>query len=193
LFNTKRTVQMLTFAVLFSGMTVAAQTTTTSNQGATAPSKADRAFVEKALQGGNAEIQLGQLASQKSDSEDVKQFGQKMVTDHTQLGDQLKPIAQQLSLPTPDGVSANDKAVYAKLNALSGSEFDREYIKTMVKDHHQDLKKFRSETASTQNPDLKQAAQKGATVFSEHLQLIQKIAQKHNVSGNNTKEMSSNP
>src|SRR5260370_26469907 len=55
----------------------------------------DQSFVRKALEGGAAEVQLGQLVQQKSQSDDVKQFGQKMVEDHTQLGDQLmKPIFQ---------------------------------------------------------------------------------------------------
>src|SRR5260370_11048885 len=47
---------------------------------------ADQAFVRKALEGGAAEVQLGRLAQQKSQSDDVKQFGQKMVEDHTELG-----------------------------------------------------------------------------------------------------------
>jgi len=64
---------------------------------------ADQVFVRKALEGGIAEVQLGQLAQQKSQSDDVKEFGQKMVEDHTQLGDQMKPIAQQLGIKEPKG------------------------------------------------------------------------------------------
>jgi|ERR1700730_1397869 len=64
---------------------------------------ADQAFVRKALEGGAAEVQLGQLAQQKSPSDDVKQFGQKMMEDHTQLSDQMKSIAQQLGIQDPKG------------------------------------------------------------------------------------------
>ena len=56
----------------------------------------DKMFVRKALEGGMAEVQLGQLALQKSSNDDVKQFAQKMIDDHTKLGDQMKPIAQQI-------------------------------------------------------------------------------------------------
>src|SRR5580704_9674118 len=49
---------------------------------------ADKAFVRKALEGGMTEIQLGQLALQKSSNDDVKQFAQKMIDDHTKLGDE---------------------------------------------------------------------------------------------------------
>ena len=54
------------------------------NSAPTAQRFSDQAFVKKALEGGDAEVQLGQLAQQKSQSPDVKQFGQKMVQDHTQ-------------------------------------------------------------------------------------------------------------
>lgn len=161
----------------------------TPNPGTTGPdtsssnmqAMADQSFVRKALEGGTAEVQLGQLAQQKSQSEDVKQFGQKMVEDHTQLGDQLKPIAQQLGVKEPKELSKKDRQLMAKLKTLSGSQFDEAYIQAMVKDHKQDLKEFKNAAQTAQNPNLKQAAQQGAGVISQHLQMIQQIAQSHNV------------
>jgi putative membrane protein len=142
---------------------------------------ADQAFVRKALEGGTAEVQLGQLAQQKSQSEDVKQFGQKMVEDQTQLGDQMKPIAQQLGVKESKGPSKKDKQLMAKLEGLSGQQFDEAYIQAMVKDHKQDLKEFQNEAQNAQDPNVKQAAQQGTGVISQHLQMIQQIAQSHNV------------
>jgi len=143
---------------------------------------ADRDFVKRALQGGDVEVQLGQLAQQKSQSDDVKEFAQKMVSDHTQMGDQLmKPLAKQIHADIPKGLSKKDKQLVAKLETLSGPQFDEEYIKAMVKGHKDDLKEFKSEEESTQNPNVKQAAQQGETVISQHLQLIEQIAQSHNI------------
>jgi putative membrane protein len=142
---------------------------------------ADQTFVRKALEGGAMEVQLGQLAQQKSQNEDVKQFGQKMVEDHTQLGEQMKPIAQQLGVKEPKGPSKKDKQLIAKLEGLSGPQFDEAYIQAMVKDHKEDLKEFKDEAQSAQNQNVKQAAQQGAGVISQHLQLIQQIAQSHNI------------
>lgn len=141
----------------------------------------DKEFVRKALEGGTAEVQLGQLAQQKSQSDDVKQFGQKMVEDHTTLGNQIKPIAQQMGVKEPKGPSKKDKQLMAKLEALSGPQFDEAYIQAMVKDHKQDLKEFKNEAQSAQDPNVKQAAQQGTGVISQHLQLIEQIAQNHNV------------
>jgi putative membrane protein len=143
---------------------------------------ADRDFVKKALQGGDVEVQLGQLAQQKSQSDDVKEFAQKMVSDHTQMGDQLmKPLAKQIHADIPKGLSKKDKQLVAKLETLSGPQFDEEYIKAMVKGHKDDLKEFKSEEESTQNPNVKQAVQQGEAVISKHLQLIEQIAQTHNI------------
>ncbi len=143
---------------------------------------AERAFVSKALEGGETEVQLGQLAQQKSQSNDVKQFAQKMVIDHGQMADKwFKPIAQQLGVSGPKGPSKKDKKEIAKLQGLSGEEFDREYITMMVKDHQQDLKDFKDEAQVAQNPNVKQIAEQGSTIISQHLQLIEQIAKTHNV------------
>jgi putative membrane protein len=152
---------------------------------------AEKAFVSKALEGGQAEVQLGQLAQQKSQSNDVKQFAQKMVNDHSQMGDKwLMPVAKQLGVPEPKGPSKKDKKEIARLQGLSGDDFDREYITMMVKDHQQDLKDFNSEANAAQDPNVKQVAQQGAKVISQHLQLIEQIAKAHNIDVGG-KEMSS--
>jgi putative membrane protein len=152
---------------------------------------AEKAFVSKALEGGEAEVQLGQLAAQKSESDDVKQFAQKMVSDHSQMANQwFKPVAKQLGVSEPNGPSKKDKKEIAKLQAMSGADFDREYITMMVKDHQQDLKEFKSEADSAQDPNVKQIAEQGSKVISQHLQLIEQIAKAHNIDVSG-KEMSS--
>lgn len=149
---------------------------------ATPQQAGDQEFVSKALQGGDTEVQLGQLAQEKSQSQDVKQFGQKMVQDHSQMSDKwFKPLAKQLGVSEPKGPSKKDKKEIAKLQGLSGNDFDTEYIKTMVKDHQDDLKDFQSEAQMSQDPNVKQVAQQGQNVISQHLQMIEQVAKNHNV------------
>jgi putative membrane protein len=154
----------------------------------------DQAFVTKALEGGMAEVELGKLAADKSQSPDVKQFAQKMVNDHSQMGDKwLKPVAQQLGVSEPKGPSKKDKKLIEKLQGLSGQEFDTAYIQAMVKDHKDDLKEFQSESEAAQDPNVKQVATQGTKVISQHLQMIEQIAQSHNVPiDGKSKEVSSN-
>lgn len=150
-------------------------------QNSTEAAMQDHAFVRKAEEGGMAEVQLGQLAQQKSNSQDVKQFGAKMVEEHTQLSNQIKPIAQQMGVKSPDGLSKSDQKLLAKLQGLSGAEFDKAYIKAMVKDHKKDLSEFQDTAQRTQNPQLKNVAQQGARVIDQHLQDIKQIAKSHGV------------
>lgn len=143
----------------------------------------DKAFVRKAMEGSMAEIQLGQLAQEKASSDDVKQFGQKMVTDHTKLNDQMQPVAQQLGVTPPTQLSKKDQETKAKLQNLSGTQFDNEYIKCMLKDHQKDAAEFKDEAQRSQNPAVQQAAQQGEQVIDQHLQMIEQIAQSHNIAG----------
>jgi len=166
-----------------------------AGQNAGAPTSAqdfsERAFITKAMEGGMAEVQLGQLAQEKSQSNDVKQFAAKMVNDHGQMGDKwLKPVAQQMGIDPPSGPSKHDKKEMEKLQGLSGQDFDREYITMMVKDHQKDLKEFQSEAQAAQDPTVKQIAEKGSQVIQQHLQIIEQIAKAHNVEVGG-KEMSS--
>ena len=170
---------------------------TMGTPGATAPTAqnfGDQAFVTKALEGGMAEVELGKLAADKSQSQDVKQFAQKMVNDHSQMGDKwFQPLAKELGVSEPKGPSKKDKKLIEKLQGLSGQQFDTEYIQAMVKDHQEDLKEFQNEAQAAQDPNVKQVAEQGAKVISQHLQMIEQIAQNHNVPiDGKSKEVSSN-
>jgi putative membrane protein len=145
------------------------------------PSPVDRMFVGKAMQGGLAEVQLGQLTLQKSNNPQVKEFAQRMIDDHTKLNDQMKPVAQQLGVTVPNQVSKNDRKTMAKLQTLSGSAYDQAYIKDMVKDHKQDLNDFQMEASSGQDQTVKDAATQGSKVIAQHLQMAQQLAKDQNV------------
>ena len=141
----------------------------------------DKKFLMTAAQGGLAEIQLGQLATQKSNNQQVKDFGQKMVTDHTQLNDQMKPIAESMGVQVPTSPSPKDQAEATRLGSLSGDAFNKAYIAYMVKDHKKDVSEFKAEEASTQDPTLKTTVAKGLTVIEGHLQMAEELAKANGV------------
>lgn len=146
-----------------------------------APSFADQAFVQEVLQDDVAQEQMGQLAEQKSSSDDVKEFGQKMAQVHEQLSDQLKPVAQKLGVSEPKGPSKKDKQEIAKMQTLSGADFDAEFIRAMTKTQQSDLKNFKDEAQGGQDPNLQQMAKMDEPVLSQHLRLLEQLAQTHNV------------
>jgi putative membrane protein len=147
----------------------------------------DQEFVREALEDSVAKVLLGQLAQRKSQSEDIRQFGQKMVQEHTQLTEQIiLRVAKLIGVPESKALSRKDKQLTTSLEALSGAQFDEAYIKAMVKDHKQDLKRFSSEQDVTQDPGVKITAEQGTNLISKHLELIEQIAERHNVVAKNS-------
>ncbi len=142
---------------------------------------ADATFAMKAAQGGVAEVQMGQLAAQKANSPDVKAFGQQMADDHSKANDKLKSVAEAENMTLPTSLNGKDQAEYTKLQGLSGTDFDREYVRDMVRDHEMDVKEFQKEAKTGQDPQIKNFAQETLPVLQEHLSKIKSI--QSNMSG----------
>ena len=151
-------------------------TMSNSKTSAAGTTMADDTFMKKAAAGGLAEVELGQLATQKASSDQVKQFGQRMVDDHSKANDQLKQIADQEHVKLPTQPSAKAKAIKAQLEKLSGSQFDQAYMKDMVKDHRRDVAEFEKESKNAQDPAVKNFAEQTLPTLREHLSQAQQIA-----------------
>jgi putative membrane protein len=134
-------------------------------------SKQDQAFVDEAARGGKMEVDLGRLAEQNASDANVKQFGARMVKDHTTLNNELGTVAKSIGLTVPTALSAEQQTEYAKLSKLSGTKFDKVYMDLMVKDHTSDLAAFQKEEAATQNPKLKGAVARAIPIIQEHLNM----------------------
>jgi len=133
----------------------------------------DNSFVRKAAEANYAEIQLGKLAQDKGTNSAVKDFGQRMVTDHTKAYDQLKPIASKDNITMPDRMNVKDQALYDRLSKLSGTQFDREYMRSMVKDHQSDVAEFQRESTKAKEADVRTYATNTLPVLQEHLRLAE--------------------
>jgi putative membrane protein len=135
---------------------------------ALATSITDKTFVDKAAEGGMAEVQLSKLAMDKGDSSQVKQFARKMVEDHTKAGEELKQIAQQKSIPMPSAMDEQHKRVFDKLEKLSGPAFDKEYMRAMATDHDEAVKLFKSQAENGKDQELRVFAAKTLPVLEKH-------------------------
>jgi putative membrane protein len=138
-------------------------------------SHSDKKFIEKAAEGGMAEVQLGQMAAQKASDPQVKQFAQRMVEDHSKANDKLKQVAASKNVTLPTEVPSSAKREEDKLNKLSGDKFDKEYMNHMVSDHKKDVSEFRSATKS-KDPDVQRFASETLPTIEQHLQMAQSIA-----------------
>jgi putative membrane protein len=130
--------------------------------------------MKEAIQGDLAEVKVGQLAQQKGESQDVKQFGQTLQQDHSQNLQQAQQLAQQDGMTPPTEPNAEQKKMYDKLSKLSGAQFDKAFAKDMVSDHKKDIAKFEKE-AKKHGP-VAQFAQ--LPVLQKHLKMAQDIENK---------------
>src|SRR5262249_8146987 len=95
----------------------------------TAPEKQ---FMENAARGGMLEVQLGNLAAQKASNADVKQFGERIATDHGQLGQKLQQLASNLNVTLPQDLKPEQQAIVSRFEKLTGKAFDRDFMKEVV-------------------------------------------------------------
>jgi putative membrane protein len=138
----------------------------------------DKQFLTTASQANLNEIKLSELAEQKASSPEVKAYAHKMVADHNTLGMKMKPFADAWAIPAPSSLDADHQAEYDKLNGLSGSDFDKEYIAAMDKDHHLALDLFTAEASSTTDAKFKAAVLQGKSVVSAHTHMADSMAAK---------------
>ena len=141
-------------------------------------SAADKNFVKKAAEANMAEVELGNLAKEKASSPEVKQFGERMVTDHTKANEELKTVASEKGVTLPTDLDAKDKATKQRLEKLSGEQFDRAYMNDMVKDHTKDVSEFKKESAAAKDPAVKSYASQTLPTLEDHLKEARQIAPK---------------
>jgi len=72
----------------------------------------------------------------------------------------------------PDSLDAKHQETVDKLTALAGKGFDDAYIAGMTKGHTQDASAFKTESAATQDADVKSFVDKSIPVVEGHLQHI---------------------
>ena len=135
-------------------------------------SSADQKFMMMAATGGMAEVEMARLALEKSSSDAVKQYAQKMIDDHTAANNELMQVASTKGVTLPTQPDAKHMAMMAKMQKLSGMEFDMMYVKEAGVKAHQEMEKlFMKESMSGKDVDAKAFASKTLPTVRMHLQM----------------------
>jgi putative membrane protein len=136
----------------------------------------DKNFMVTAAEGAMLEVRLGEIAKKKGGTQQVRDFGAMMVTDHGKAGDNLKVIAAKYGVALPSELNAENQAILNRLSRLSGDAFDKAYINEMVKAHSKDASAFEVASKKAKDRDLKAFAQQTLPVIKMHLQHIKGMA-----------------
>lgn len=157
--------------------------------GMSAMSSQDRNFLMDAAMGGMMEVELGRLAVQNGASDAVKQFGQRMVDDHSKANTELMSLATSKGITLPTELDEKHRAHVTKLSGKTGADFDRDYSKMMLSDHNKDVSAFEKQSTKGADPDLKAFATRTLPTLQEHLQMA-KALNPGNRGGNSNSNMS---
>lgn len=154
---------------------------TGSEIGTTGQVMLDKMFVRHVQRRGMAQVELGQLAIQKSSSDDVKTFAQRIVEDRSRLNEQFSHLAQSMQLNTPKKISKKNQELLAKLQSLNGSDFDKEYVKVMLKENREEDMAFLRESQNAASSKLKAIATQAEAMIHEHKVMAENLAKTVNV------------
>ncbi|GAA3753288.1 DUF4142 domain-containing protein [Terriglobus aquaticus] len=138
----------------------------------------DKTFLKDSAGDNLGEIKAAELALKTTKNPQIREFAQKMITDHKALYAGEKPVATKAGVTLPTTPSISSDATYVKLKVLSGDTFDKEYVKSMVSDHHSDTTKAKTEHDTTQNAEMKQLSAHAGTVMESHTKMIDALAGK---------------
>jgi len=136
----------------------------------------DLPFLREAGSANLMEVTLGRVAQSRGSDTRVKDFGGRMVTDHTNLQQQLTTFTSTYGIGFTPALTAQQQQDVSRLQSLSGSEFDRAYITMMVQHHQNDVYNFENESRDADSPRVRELATASLPVLRQHLSLAQRVA-----------------
>lgn len=142
---------------------------------AAALSEEARQFVLEASANSMMEVELGQLAQEKAQSQEVKDFAQMMVNDHQQLNQNLQNALQDNPISMPEHLKAKQQEKLQELQNESGREFDKEYMQTMVEAHEEAIENFENVRNEVQDAELQAWIDKGLNTLRQHYEQAKQL------------------
>jgi len=143
--------------------------------------KNDLPFLREAAGANLLEVTLGRIASTRGSNSSVKDFGQRMVSDHSNLQQQLTTLTSSNGVPVSASLTSQQQQDVSRLQRLSGTAFDSAYINLMIQDHQTDVSNFEEQSRSADSPRVRDLASKSLPTLRYHLTLAQQVADKINL------------
>ncbi|OON67380.1 DUF4142 domain-containing protein [Hymenobacter sp. CRA2] len=138
----------------------------------------DPTFMLTAASSNMLEIQMGQMATQKSTNADVKKFGQMMVDHHGKATQDWKNVATPMGVVMPTTLMPVHQAMMDKVMNKSGKQFDEAYMDAMETAHKMDVAMFEVKSKGAQTPTVQTFATKTLPMLRAHETMANKIEDK---------------
>lgn len=153
-------------------------TSQNTNAGKISTDEASSAFLMDAADGGMTEVELGRLAQDKAKNQNVKNFAQMMIHDHSAANDQVKSLASQRNINIPDSISTAHQNKKEDLMKKEGAAFDKAYMDAMVKDHETTINLFEKASNNSKDDGVKSFITSTLPTIRQHLDSARSIRKK---------------
>jgi putative membrane protein len=139
---------------------------------------ADAIFAHEATVGGMAEVNAGKLAARKAQSQDVKDFANRMVSDHSAAGDRLGALTKGGKAGRPADLDKDHKVMLEQLGKVDTRAFDAAYIRGQIVDHQRSAQLYEWIIDNGQDPKLASYAMETLPVVLRHLEMAKALQAK---------------
>lgn len=120
-----------------------------------APVLSPAAYLQMVHSNNLGEIALGTLALQKAETAGVREFAQMLITDHTAVDAKVRALAGQKDVALKDVLLPAAEAAKAKLEALTGKAFEREFLAINVAGHDKAIGLTKAEADKGEDADVR--------------------------------------
>ena len=134
----------------------------------------EQSFIRDAVQGNLAEVQLGELAAQRAETDTVRKFGETLRTDHQAALKRATNLAKSLKVEPPTEPAIEARGIFDGLSQLSGSEFDAAFVSHMITLHEAAIAKY-SRNASSDNDAVATMVAEALPKLKAHLATAQAL------------------
>jgi putative membrane protein len=141
-------------------------------------STADQEFLDKALLNGLLQVQTSGIVITQSQNQEVKAFAQKMITDHSKANKEIRELGREKSVALTGGTSVEQQKEMMELSKLTGTAFDKEYVRRMVANHEKDVAAYQKQIDTGTDEALKKFAVETLPTLKMHLEMIKDIQNK---------------
>jgi putative membrane protein len=148
-----------------------------------AEQNADAKFLVEAIRIDLAHERLGELAAQRSESERVRHFGERLCSDHGHAMEATAELAQALNVAGPPEPGAPAEQQYQSLAQLSGGAFDQAFIDAMIERHRDAIAKFKKEVEDGDDLDVTGFARATLPKLEDHLAMALSLQDRSTRSG----------
>jgi len=137
--------------------------------------KNDALFVAEAASASLLQVQLGEAATGKAVSPEVKGVAEEMVTAHQGILNDLRDMASRSNFVLPTTLGEAHHKVYQEVTDKSGISFDLTYLRRIADQNKNLLDRYEDIAKNGRTMEVKQYASKQVPLLKQHQQILERL------------------